>query len=115
MWERGFVVRSGSALGPERCTSEIRNQEGDRAMRPLRVALCAGALLLAGAAPLQAAWCNVFQVSCSSCGSPAVSYYAPAVSYAAPDPGGCCNPCQTCTTHYEQRCYYQPVTTYQSR
>lgn len=92
-------------------------------MRPLRVAVwgCALALMSAGGAA-NAAWSNVFQVTCNGCGAaPAASYYSPvpAVSYyaapAAPAADGCCNPCQQCTTRYVQRCYYQPVTTYQSR
>jgi hypothetical protein len=82
-------------------------------MKPLRGVgwLCALGLWGAGAAPASAAWCNVFQVCCHSCGRSSVSAYA---AYAAPDP--CCNPCpQVCTTRYVQRCYYQPVTTYQTR
>ena len=77
-------------------------------MKPLRGVgwLCALGVWAIGAGPLQAAWCNVFQVCCHSCGHS--SAYA---AYAAPDP--CCNPCpqQCCTTRYVQRCYYQPVTT----
>src|SRR5438132_14198634 len=68
-------------------------------------ALC----LLVFAAPSQAAWNNVFQVCCNSCGSqPSVSHYA------AADP---CNPCPqpVCTTRYVQRCYYQPVTCYTTK
>ena len=71
---------------------------------------CALWLLCASANPAHAAWCNVFQVCCASCGGqPAVSNYAPA------DP--CCNPCPQpcCTTQYVQRCYYEPVTCYQTR
>ncbi len=82
-------------------------------MRPVRVVVwgCALAVLAAAAQPGRAAWCNVFQVCCNSCGSASAAYAPPA------DP--CCAPCpppqRVCTTHYEQRCYYQPVTTYQSR
>ncbi|MBV9124158.1 MAG: hypothetical protein JO112_12440 [Planctomycetes bacterium] len=94
-------------------------------MKPLRGVFWASALMLlgAGAQPGQAAWNNVFQVCCNSCGhSSASSYGVPSygtsnygISYYAADPG--CNTCpqQTCTTHYEQRCYYQPVTTYQTK
>jgi hypothetical protein len=65
------------------------------------------ALLVTAAGTSHAAWNNVFQVCCSSCGGGC----APVVSNAAPDP--CCNPCPpTCTTRYVQRCYYQPVTSY---
>src|SRR5262249_34417759 len=78
-------------------------------MRPCRVAVWGCALVLAGvtASPAQAAWCNVFQVTCFRCKShqPAVSAYAPAA---------CC-PQPVCTTQYVQRCYYQPVTCYQTK
>src|SRR5438132_10393852 len=83
-------------------------------MKPFRVAAvcCALGFFGAGAAPLQAAWNNVFQVCCHRCGAvapaPVVANYAPVVA----DP--CC-PQQVCTTRYVQRCYYQPVTAYQSR
>jgi hypothetical protein len=82
-------------------------------MKPLRVALAGSVLVLlgAGAGPVHAAWCNVFQVCCHGCKSPvSASYY-----YAPPAP--CCDPCPqpVCTTRYVQRSYYQPVTTYQTR
>jgi len=81
-------------------------------MKPLRGVLCGCALVLwgAGAGPVHAAWDNVFQVCCATCGGGAVSNYAP-----PPDP--CCNPCPqpTCTTRYVQRCYYQPVTSYTTK
>src|SRR5947209_17959620 len=79
-------------------------------MKPLRGVGWACALWLfgAGVTPAPAAWNNVFQVCCASCGGQA------AVSNYAPDP--CCNPCPpVCTTRYVQRCYYQPVTCYQTR
>ncbi len=68
---------------------------------------CALALWGAGALPAQAAWNNVFQVSCYPHGQQSASYYTP-------DP---CNPCPqpVCCTRYVQRCYYQPVTCYQTR
>ena len=81
-------------------------------MKPLRGIgwACALGFLGAGAGPARAAWDNVFQVCCNGCG------HAPAVSYYAPDP---CNPCPppttVCTTRYVQRCYYQPVTVYQTQ
>jgi hypothetical protein len=80
-------------------------------MKPLRgvVWACALALVGASAEPVHAAWCNVFQVCCNSCGgSSSVS------NYAAP---ACCDPCPqpTCTTRYVQRCYYQPVTSYTTK
>jgi len=86
-------------------------------MRPFRVAAvcCALGFLGAGAPPLQAAWNNVFQVCCRGCGgaAPVVANYGPVVAYSNP----CCDPCpqQVCTTRYVQRCYYQPVVTYQAR
>jgi hypothetical protein len=92
----------------------------------LRITLGLLALGLATAAPrpAQAAWNNVFQVTCWGCRNhassnyyapPVAAFYAPpAVSFSSP---GCCDPCpQTqCTTKYVQRCYYQPVTCYQTQ
>jgi hypothetical protein len=81
-------------------------------MRPI-VALrwgCALAALLAVGGPAGAAWNNVFQVCCNSCGSS--SFASPVVAAA---PSACCpqpQPCQQCTTRYVQRCFYQPVTCY---
>jgi hypothetical protein len=80
-------------------------------MRPLRGAVwgCALILLAVSAVPVQAAWCNVFQV-CFFHHRATTSYYV------APAP--CCQPCcpqPVCSTSYVQRCYYQPVTTYQTR
>ncbi|MFN4261951.1 MAG: hypothetical protein ACK4RK_21940 [Gemmataceae bacterium] len=85
-------------------------------MRPCRGLAWVGALLLviAGAGSAQAAWHNVFQACCASCGGQAsASYYAAAPSCAP----SCCQPCcpQTCVTQYVQRCYYQPVTSYVTR
>ncbi|HXG13320.1 MAG TPA: carboxypeptidase-like regulatory domain-containing protein [Gemmataceae bacterium] len=77
-------------------------------MRPFRRAVWGCALvLLVSTGPLQAAWCNVFQVCCLGCRhGTTISAYDP-----------CCTPCpQTvCTTRYVQRCYYQPVVTYQTQ
>jgi hypothetical protein len=83
-------------------------------MRPLQGSVwgCALAALLAWGTPARAAWNNVFQVCCHSCGS------APAPVVAGYYGGGdCCDPCPApcppvCTTRYVQRCYYQPVTCY---
>ena len=83
-------------------------------MKPWQSVLwsCVLAMWGAAASPSQAAWDNVFQVCCHHCGHApapaATSYYA--------DP--CCNPCPpppVCTTRYVQRCYYQPVTCYQTK
>jgi hypothetical protein len=88
-------------------------------MKPLRsiVWACVLGTVAVGAGPVQAGWNNVFQVTCFHCRRQpvAVSNYTPVVvSNAAPNP--CCNPCpQVCTTQYIQRCYYQPVTTYETR
>jgi hypothetical protein len=89
-------------------------------MKPFRGPVWMSALLLlaSAAAPTQAAWCNVFQVTCCHKfhrAQAAASYYAPATVYSAP-PTACCQPCPpVCTTRYVQRCYYQPVVTYQQR
>lgn len=89
-------------------------------MRPLGKVrwVCALMLMAAGAAPAEAAWDNVFQVCCNSCGGnnrPIISRFfnrscAPPCC-AAPAP--CCP--APCTTNYVQRSYYQPVTCYQTR
>jgi len=78
-------------------------------MRPLPGLTWAMALatVLAGSYPVHAAWNNVFQVCCNTCGTP-----APVVaSYADPCPPACPPPTTTCTTRYVQRTYYQPVVT----
>jgi hypothetical protein len=87
-------------------------------MRPLQASVALLTLgLMSAAVPAEAAWNNVFQVTCWGCKprasnyGPAYSYY-PSYSYSAPAGNACCDPCQTCTTKYVQRCYYQPVTTY---
>ncbi len=91
---------------------------------PLGVGLCALGLALGSAGPAEAAWNNVFQVSCfrRGCRRPAVVQRPviaqfPVAVAAAPDP--CCNPCPppppVCTTRYIQRCYYQPVTSLQTK
>ncbi len=85
-------------------------------MRPWKgLCTCAVLLLAAGASPIQAAWCNVFQVCCPH-RRPAVShYYSPAPSYYG---GSCCpQPCPqtTCCQQYQARYYYEPVTTYQTK
>jgi len=85
-------------------------------------------LITVSASPAEAAWNNVFQVTCWNCRShsssssyylapsPVYSGYSPAYSaYSAPAANGCCDPCQQCTTKYVQRCYYQPVTCYQTQ
>jgi hypothetical protein len=89
-------------------------------MKLLRGAVwsCALVVLAAGVAPVQAAWDNVFQVTCwhRQPKTTASYYYAPApVSVAQYSPCQTCTPCQQCTTSYVQRCYYQPVITYQTQ
>jgi hypothetical protein len=93
-------------------------------MKPLRysLGLVALGLLTTAAVPAEAAWNNVFQVTCHCRPRSSVSSFyvapAPVAVYSAPA-AGCCDPCpcpQTqCTTRYIQRCYYQPVTTYQTQ
>ena len=85
-------------------------------MRPFRLSLWCSVLMLAGASQAQAAWDNVFQVTCFGCKKPPVTaqYYAPPVAVPAPAP--CQQPCQqpACQTQYYLRTYYQPVTTYRT-
>ncbi len=87
-------------------------------MRPFRGAasLLALAVLVAADGPAQAAWNNVFQVSCFHRRRVAVANYAPCcptpVVAAAP---ACPCPQPVCTTQYVQRSYYEPVTTYQQQ
>src|SRR5205807_2928032 len=110
---RGVSGTLQPAAGPDlrRLVKQPGLTEGERAMTPFRgaVGACALWLLTAGVSPTQAAWNNVFQVCCDSCGG------QQAVSAYAPDP--CCNPCPqpVCTTRYVARCYYQPVTCYQTK
>ncbi len=90
-------------------------------MKPYRsrIALCALGLLAASAGPAEAAWNNVFQVTCHrrSCRTSAAYVQVPVVAAAAPAADPCCNPCPqpVCTTRYVQRCYYQPVTSYTTK
>jgi hypothetical protein len=95
-------------------------------MKPWRISLGVLALgaLAATVPPAEAAWDNVFQVTCWNKGPrtsgyyyapPAVAYYGPPAVAAYSSPG-CCDPCpQQCTTKYVQRCYYQPVVSYQTK
>ena len=85
-------------------------------MRPFRLSLWCSVVMLVGASQAQAAWDNVFQVTCFGCKKKPVAvanYYAPA----APCPQPCPQPCQqpACTTQYYLRSYYQPVTTYRTQ
>jgi hypothetical protein len=91
-------------------------------MKPFSVpaGVCALGLLVTSAGSLEAAWNNVFQVTCHrpGCRSGAAFVQVPAV--AAASPVGCCPPppcCPqpVCTTRYVQRCYYQPVTSYTTK
>jgi hypothetical protein len=86
----------------------------ESAMMPFRGVVLTGVVLLGtAAAPARAAWNNVFQVCCHGCRTPSVSGYA---AFSAPAADPCC-PCPqpVCTTRYVQRCFYQPVTTFQTR
>jgi hypothetical protein len=93
-------------------------------MKPFSVpvGLCALGLALSSAGPVEAAWNNVFQVTCfrRGCRQRAAFVQVPVVAQlpaavAAPCPPPCPPPQPVCTTQYVQRCYYQPVTTYQTR
>jgi hypothetical protein len=73
-------------------------------------------LALVWASPAQAAWNNVFQVTCHCKQRPLIANYPAPVVAAQP---GCQPPCpqpcqQNCTTRYIQRSCYQPVTTYRT-
>jgi len=106
-------------------------------MRSFLVGLVALGGLLADVAPASAAWDNVFQptlfgrlrrnnqssgyytppvvVSSSpvvAYASPVVAYSAPVVAQSSPCATGCPTPCSTSST---QRCYYQPVTTMETK
>jgi hypothetical protein len=79
-------------------------------MRPFRACVwfCALAALAAAGNAARAGWDDVFQACCFNCKSGQSAFYPP------PDPCPCPQPqpCQQCTTHYEQRCFYQPVTSF---
>lgn len=84
-------------------------------MTPFRwtTAACTLGLLVTSVAPVDAAWDNVFQVTCGRRDRTAQRFPLFRVFSA---PAACCNPCPPlCTTNYVQRCYYQPVTTYQTK
>jgi len=97
-------------------------------MKTLIVGLCALGCLAVEAATASAAWNNVFQTNLvcflrrratsNCCPAPAVAYSAPCcTSCAPPAPAPCPAPCPqtSCSTSYVQRCYYQPVTVYQTQ
>jgi hypothetical protein len=70
------------------------------------------AVLAAFGSPSHAAWNNVFQVCCNSCGTsptPVVAAYSDPCAPACAPP-----PTTTCTTRYVQRSYYQPVVSYKA-
>src|SRR5262245_13985506 len=99
-------------------------------MRPLMVGLCALGIWSAVADQAKAAWNNVFQPTLFGRNrAPSTSYYvAPAVVYSSPVAATpvvaatpACNTCNAppppsnCSTSYTQRCYYQPVTSFETR
>jgi len=89
-------------------------------MRRSMIGLCALGLFAAAAGPASAAWNNVFQPTLFHRNrQPAVSqYYAPTVVQSSPVVAASpCDPCQrtACSTSYTQRCFYQPVTVYQTQ
>ncbi|MCS6850078.1 MAG: carboxypeptidase-like regulatory domain-containing protein [Gemmataceae bacterium] len=78
---------------------------------------CAVLLLGIATAPASAAWNNVFQVCCASCGTGQSAAYVAASPTACPN-GCCCPPCcpqPVCCTQYVQRACYTPVTTYYTK
>ena len=68
------------------------------------------AVLAAFGSPSHAAWNNVFQVCCNSCGTPTTPVVAAYSDPCAP----ACPPVTTCTTRYVQRSFYQPVVSYKA-
>ena len=68
------------------------------------------AVVAAAAGNSQAAWNNVFEACCWGCKDRGTT-----ANYPPAEPCNQCQPQQQCTTHYVQRCYYQPVTTYTQR
>src|SRR5262249_9139144 len=77
-------------------------------------------LLAADAGSARAAWDNVFQACCPGCRNkapvPSNFFAAPAPSVSHFGPDACCAPPPpVCTTRYVQRCFYQPVTTFQTK
>jgi len=79
---------------------------------------CALGLLLALSGPLEAAWNNVFQVTCGCRHRrPTTAAFVQVPAVAAAPAAPCCDPCPqpVCTTRYIQRCYYQPVTSYTTK
>src|SRR5262245_65190163 len=90
-------------------------------MKPFRftTALAALGVLVTSAGPIEAAWNNVFQVTCCHRRNRVSSGFIAAPAYSVPITSGysdpCCNPCPpVCTTQYVQRCYYQPETVYRT-
>lgn len=79
-------------------------------MKPCRgwIGVAALGWLAAGAVPADAAWNNVFQVTCHCKRRAAVSFFAPAPQPAVAFSG--VDPCPPRVT-YRQRVYYTPVTT----
>jgi hypothetical protein len=91
-------------------------------MRRAMIALGALGLLAATALPAPAAWNNVFQPTLFHRNRPAqvTQYYVPPVVAQSPPVVAQSSPCDTCqqtscSTSYVQRCYYQPVTVYQTQ
>jgi hypothetical protein len=66
------------------------------------IAVWTAGFLAAGTGTASAAWDNVFQTCCNSCGTP-----APRSSFFAPDPSPCCP-----SVSYQQRCCWQPYTAF---
>src|SRR5437879_5501620 len=108
-----------------------RPHRGGDTMKRLLVVVCALIWLVAATGPSQAGWDNVFQTTLFGRHRQTVvnNYYvSPPPVVASASPVSCCqqqpvvvqspppapSPCQQCTTQYTQRCFYTPVTTYQT-
>lgn len=85
---------------------------------PSPILLLACALAVCSASSADAAWNNVFQVTCWNCKSQqsSTSYYQPPVAAAAPaQVSADGSTSQQCSTNYVQRSYYEPVTSYERK
>src|SRR5438552_2686780 len=97
-------------------------------MKPLMVGVCALGVWASCVLPAPAAWNNVFQPTlfgrCRHKQPATAHYYAPPVvvqssplvamspvPVVAQSPA----PCNNCNTSYTQRCFYQPVTTMETK
>lgn len=86
-----------------------------KCLSPTSLIACALVVWSAGSA--EAAWNNVFQVTCWNCKSQqsSTSYYQPPVAAAPAQVSADGNSSQQCSTNYVQRSYYEPVTSYERK